>query len=131
MKRFVLPAAIVALGFSGGGFALADAQTQASAPKPRACFYVRGVNSFREAGDQTVYLRSGVRDIYRLDLMHRCPDLKWALGIGLDTHGSWVCDPLDVTVIAGSSIGPQRCPVKAVSKLTRDEAAALPRKHRP
>jgi hypothetical protein len=34
-------------------------------------------------------------------------------------------------VITHSPIGPMRCPVRSVRKLTKEEIAALPRKARP
>ena len=121
-------------------FALAATQPAAAADKSpaaagktrQACFFARDVNSFSAAGDRTVYVRVGVRDVYRLDLFNSCPDIDWNWSIGLQSHGSdWICSPLDATIIARSPIGPQRCEVDKVTKLTPEEVAALPRRARP
>ena len=74
----------------------------------------------------------GVKDVYRLDLLGPCPDIDWNWSIALESHGSsWICSPLDATIIAKSPIGPQRCPVRQVTKLTPQEVAALPKKQKP
>jgi hypothetical protein len=113
----------------------AGAAQAADAAKPkasRACFLARNVNSWSAADDKTVYIRVGVKDVYRLDLMGTCPDIDWNWSIALESHGSsWICSPLDATIIAKSPIGPQRCPVHEVTKLSPQEVAALPKKHRP
>ncbi len=114
--------------------ALSAASTQAAPPATakRTCFWVQNVNGWSSADDHTVMLRTGVKDVYRLDLMGPCPDIEWSQHIGLVSQGSSsICSPLDATVIAQGPLGPQRCPVKAVTKLTPEEIAALPRKHRP
>lgn len=113
----------------------AGAAQAADVAKPktsRACFLTRDVNGWSAADDKTVYIRVGVKDIYRLDLFGTCPDINWNWSIALESHGSsWICSPLDATIIAKSPIGPQRCPVSKVTKLSPAEAAALPKKHRP
>ncbi|HEY3694443.1 DUF6491 family protein [Phenylobacterium sp.] len=111
--------------------ALALAGTAHAAGKQN-CFYARNVSGWRAAGDQTVYLRVGVKDIYRLDLMGRCSDIDWNQRIGIQARGSdWICSGLDAEIISPSPIGPQHCPVKTLHKLTPQEAAALPPKARP
>lgn len=122
-----LGAALVLL--AAGGAHAADA----AKPKPqRACFLTRDVNGWSAADDHTVYVRVGVKDVYRLDLLGPCPDIDWNWSIALESRGSsWICSPLDATIIAKSPIGPQRCPVRMVTKLTPQEVAALPPKKKP
>ena len=108
------------------------AQAADTTKSARACFLTRNVSSWSAADDKTVYVRVGVKDIYRLDLLGPCPDIDWNWSIALESHGSsWICSPLDATIIAKSPIGAQRCPVREVSKLTQQEAAALPKKQKP
>lgn len=130
MIRHMLAASLaVALGLSAGAAQAADP----AKPKPqRSCFWTRDVNSWSAADDHTVYIKVGVKDVYRLDLMGSCPDIDWSWKMGLESHGSSsICSALDATIIAQSPIGPQRCPVRQVTKLTPQEVAALPPKHRP
>lgn len=110
--------------------ALAVAAPSLAADKPakpsRSCFFNRDVSSFSAVDDQTVNIRVGVKDYYRLDLMGRCPDIDWNNSIALISRGgSSICDGMDATIVTRSAIGPQRCPVKTVTKLTPDEVAAL------
>jgi hypothetical protein len=111
----------------------AAAQAADAPPRPRqSCFYARDVNGFNAADSKTVYLRVGVKDVYRLDLFATCPDIDWDWKIGIVSRGSdWICDAMDATLIARSPIGPQRCEVNKVTKLTPAEVAALPRKSKP
>lgn len=111
----------------------AGAAQAADTAKPhRSCFWTRDVSSWSAADDRTVYIKVGVKDVYRLDLMGPCPDIDWSWKMGLESHGSSsICSALDATIIARSPIGPQRCPVREVTKLTPQEIAALPPKHRP
>jgi hypothetical protein len=117
--------------------ALALAGTARAAPAhaaagDKSCFFSRNISGWRAADDQTVYLRVGVRDVYKLDLMTRCPDIDWNEKIGIKSRGSsWICSGLDAEIISPSTIGPQRCPVQTLRKLTPQEVAALPKKDRP
>lgn len=127
MKQYKVWALAAVLLLAAGAAQAADT-TKSS----RACFLTRNVNSWSAADDKTVYVRVGVKDIYRLDLLGPCPDIDWNWSIALESHGSsWICSPLDATIIARSPIGPQRCPVRQVSKLTPQEVAALPKKQKP
>ena len=117
---------VVALLATGSAYA-----ADTPAPK-RTCFWVQNVNGWSAADDHTVYLRTGVKDVYRLDLMGACQDITWNQDIGLISHGSSsICSPLDATIVSKGPLGPQRCPVRAVTKLTPDQIAAMPSKHRP
>jgi hypothetical protein len=75
-----------------------------------------------------------VSQIFRLDLMTNCLDLTFRQGIGLEDQpaNAFICSPLEATVVYRDYGGiPERCPVKAIHKLTPDEIAALPKKDRP
>lgn len=130
IKSIAIAAAVAGLGLGVGASALAreDAKPAASAPAKRSCFFASQINGWRsEDNDKTVYLDVGVKDVYRADLFARCHDIDDALAIGVETRGggSSICDGLDVQLIVQSSIGPQRCPVTKLTKLTPDEVQAL------
>ena len=110
-----------ALALCAGAAHAADA----AKPKPqRSCFWSRDVSSWSAADERTVYIRVGVKDIYRLDLLGTCPDIDWNWKMGLSSHGS-------SSICSRGPLGPQRCPVKTITKLTPEQAAALPPKQRP
>ncbi len=107
----------------------------ADAPKAsqQQCFLARDLNGFNAPDDHTLYVRSGVKDIYRLDLMSNCIDLTFRQSLGLKSTGGsdWICNPLDAEVVYNEPGMHQRCPVTALRKLTPDEVAALPKKDLP
>ena len=115
-------------------FAGASAQPAPSAPKKpaQACFYARNVSSWAATDRHTINMRVNVHDYYQLKLLGDCADIDFSQRIGLESRGSdWICSGLDVTVIAPSPIGPQRCAATGLRKLSPEEVAALPPKQKP
>ena len=97
------------------------------------CFFTREVRNYTTADDdKTLYVRAG-KDTYRMETFGRCLDLSSALNVGLDSHpSSSICSALDVTIVVpSSSMGPQRCAVRTLVKLTPEDVAALPKGDRP
>jgi hypothetical protein len=112
----------------------ASAQSPAAADPPepaRQCFSNRNVNSFAQQDHRTINIRVGVRDYYRLTTMSDCRDVAFARGIGVQSHASFICSGLDLTLLIPDSIGSRRCEVRTIHKLTEEEVAALPRNARP
>jgi hypothetical protein len=82
--------------------------------------------------ERIVNIRVGVRDVYQLEMLGRCPDVDWANSIAIRSRGSnYICTGLDAELIAPSQIGPQRCAVSKIRKLTAEETKALPKRARP
>ncbi|MDQ0465040.1 hypothetical protein QO010_002824 [Caulobacter ginsengisoli] len=130
-KTLFITLAVTALAGTAG---LGAAGASPAAAKPtRSCFFVDQVNSWRQAGDESVLVKVGANQIYRLDLFGPCHDLDTNFTIGLEARGggSSICDGLDATIIAHSPIGPMRCPVTKVTRLTPEEIAALPKRDIP
>lgn len=130
-RSLLIALSVTALAGAAG---MGSAGAAPSDPKPaRSCFFADQVNGWRQAGDQAVLVNVGAKQVYRLDLFSSCHDLDNNLTIGLETRGggSSICDGLDATIIVRSPIGPMRCPVTKVTKLTPEEIAALPRKDIP
>lgn len=97
------------------------------------CFFNRQVRNYTTANDdKTVYVRAG-KDTYRLETFGRCLDLSNTLQIGFDSYPtSSICNAQDVTLLVhSSSMGPQRCAVRTLEKLTPEQVAALPKGDRP
>ena len=132
MIRTALLVGLVALASSGVS-AAADPEPAEPAKAPaRSCFSANNVSNFSAPDDQTVYLRVGVRDVYRLDLFSRCTDIDWNHGIAIVSRGgSSICSGMDATIVTKGPIGPQRCEVRTVTKLSPEEIAALPPKQKP
>lgn len=129
MKTIAIAFAVAGLALAAGASAFA---VEDPAPKPastqRACFFASQVNNWTSDRDEKVaYLYVGAKDVYRAELFGRCLGLDDALSIGVQSRGggSSVCDGLDLDLLVESPIGPQRCPVTKLTKLTPDEVAAM------
>jgi hypothetical protein len=97
------------------------------------CFYTRNINGFHAPNDHTLYVRVGVNDIYRLDLMTDCTGLTFRQGIGLEsTPGDpWICSAIQATVVYRDTGIRNICPVNSIHKLTPAEITALPKRDLP
>lgn len=97
------------------------------------CFLQQNINGFSAPNDRTVYVRVGVSDVWRLDLMTDCTGLSFRQSFALQGSptGPWICNPLDATVRFREAGARMTCPVSALHKLTPAEVAALPKKDRP
>jgi hypothetical protein len=74
----------------------------------------------------------GVREVYQFEMFGPCHEIDWANNIALRSRGgSTICTGMDAEVISPSAIGPQRCFVRNVRKLTPAEIAALPKGAKP
>jgi hypothetical protein len=101
-------------------------------PAARQCFWANRVNNFAAADENTLNVRVGMKDVYQFEMLGRCPDIDWSHRIAILSRGSnSICTGLDAEIIAPSPIGPQRCAVRTVRKLTPDEIKALPRRAKP
>lgn len=111
----------------------APALAKDSAPPLRnQCFWTRNADGFAAADEHTLNVRVGVRDVYQFEMFGPCPDIDWNQHIALVSRGgSNICTGMDAEVITHTAIGPQRCPVRSVKKLTPEEIAALPKRARP
>ena len=100
-----------------------SAQRAAGTPN-RQCFLASQVNGFWGATDNSVLVRAGVNDVYELRLSGMCHDIDWANRIALRSTGgsSWICQGLDAELLIPSPIGPQRCLVTDIRKLSPEEA---------
>jgi hypothetical protein len=115
------------------GVAAISAGQSVAKPQASQCFVRRNINGFSAPNDRTVYIRVGVGDVWRLDLMTDCTGLSFRQSFGLADRpaSAWICSPLDATVVFRETGMNQRCPVSAMHKLTPDEITALPKRDRP
>jgi len=104
----------------------------AAKPTRNQCFWTRNVTGFAAADEHTLNVRVNVKDVYQFEMFGPCPDIDWNQRIALVSRsGSSICDGMDAEVITHSALGPQRCQVRSVKKLTPEEIAALPKRGRP
>ena len=105
-------------------------------PRARQCFTVSQVNNFEQGRPDQVFLRVGRSDVYELNAAGGCPDMDFALRMGLipdgGVVGSRLCtDDWARVVVPGSTSQTSVCRVRVSRKLTVEEIAALPPRHRP
>ncbi|HEX6218010.1 MAG TPA: DUF6491 family protein [Sphingomicrobium sp.] len=119
--------ALIALCAAVAACAVQDrAPQQGAGSGGRQCFRAADVNNFWGATDDSVLVRTGVNQVYRLELSGVCHDIDWANRIALKSTGgsSWVCQGLDAEILVPSPIGAQRCLVTDIRKLSPEEAKA-------
>jgi len=99
------------------------------------CFLGRDWESWSAPGDgDTILIRVGLRDIYRVDLtpgshVRKDPD---RFLITKQRGSSWICSPLDLDLQVADHVGfRQPLIAKSLRKLTPQEVAAIPKKDLP
>lgn len=114
----------------------ADAQSQAAQAAPTKvkqlphCFRARDVRSQTVADDHTIYFNVNNRDTYKIVTHGAClAGLSPSASPAVDSRGAGgqICNVLDVDVSAHGG----RCIVESLTKLTEDEAAAIPGRMNP
>lgn len=128
----IAAAALLGLSVAPFGAAAAKSPLEPVGKTRHQCFWTREVNNFASNDDRVVNVRVGVKDVYQLEMFGRCHDVDWNERIAIVSRGSsYICAGLDAEIIAPSPIGPQRCPVRTIRKLTPAEVATLPKRARP
>ena len=128
MEMKILPL-LVAAGSLGLAASLAvGAQPKANSAQSsgRQCFLPGQVNGFTALDRDTVHVKVSASQVYELELFGDCADIDWENRIGIRSTGgsSWVCQGLDAELIVNSPIGPQRCPVSTIRRLSDEEVQA-------
>jgi hypothetical protein len=94
------------------------------------CFFLSQVSGFNdvdgrgERGGDLITVDAGPRDTYLFETFGACPDLDFAETIAFDQDvPGQICSGLAVDLVVPTSIGPQRCPVRMIRKLSEEEEA--------
>ena len=145
MPRLATQAASIAWVVSLAASAAAQPPGPAQSPKPAVqkprtgdqCFYITQFQQWRAVDDKTIYIRVNLNDYYRLDMAGSCPELTYpdphliTRSMGPDT----VCSAVDWDLRVADGTGPGSivvpCIVKDMTKLTKAEADAIPKKYKP
>ena len=114
-RACVLPAAIAALGGC-----VEPPETTAAAQEARSCFRASEVTSFSDAGPDRALVKIGRRETWELTLAPGCPDVNWAMRIGIRSRGGErICSGVNAELLVpnASETGTQRCLVSNVRQL--------------
>jgi hypothetical protein len=128
MTARLLMAAVAALAVGGA----AHADTPAAKPKS-SCFFSRDWNGWRSPDQKTIYLRVNVRDIWQVDLASGSQLLTWPDSHLInDVRGTdSVCAPIDLDLKVANDQIVEPLFIKAITKLTPEQVAAIPKKFLP
>lgn len=96
-----------------------------------ACFSARNVSNWRVVGRRTVNIGVGASQVYQLTLMGDCPDLDTRETMAFQSSNNTICNPIDATIIVGTPIGPRRCPVRDMRRMSEAEIQTLRPGERP
>lgn len=116
--------------------ALGLAAPAMAADKPNTtknCFRSGEWQSWRGADANTIYLRISAKEFYRLDLSsgsNMVTDSSNHL-VSKVRGSTWICSPLDLDLKISDGHITEPLIVKAITKLTPEEADAIPKKARP
>ena len=130
-NRQILAALAVPLALAGCATAERDAIADNSDSEPRSCFFLSQVNGFNDApdsenGSNQIIVNVSVNKKYLFETFGSCPDLDWTQTIGFDQRGpGQICQGMDVDLIVPTSIGPQRCPLRMIRKISKAEIDAM------
>ena len=133
MKARYLIAAAAVLGLAGAASA-ADAPTAKPAEKPAAsCFLSRNWSGWRSPDENTIYLRVNLKDIYRVDLSGGSSLLTWPDShlVNVERGTDEICAPIDLQLTVAQDGVREPLFVKAITKLSPEQIAAIPTKFLP
>jgi Family of unknown function (DUF6491) len=105
-----------------------QAPAAAGTASARECFNARNVSSFTPHGRDEVDIQAGARRYYRLTFAGVCENINWTRRVAVVPRGggSFICQGFDAELVVNDpGIGPQRCLVNSVRRLTDEEAHAL------
>lgn len=123
-----MAARMMAVGLALALTACASQTTTETASAPRQCFWGSQVTGFTPTAADRVVVHVGTRESWELTLSAGCPDVDWAMRIGIVSRGGdRICTgtPAELVVPEASGRGGRRCLVNTVRKLSPDEAAAV------
>ena len=129
--KIILAAALLSLSATAPP-ALAKSPLEPAAKQARQCFWTHQVDNFATNDNKIVNVRVGMKAVYQFEMFGPCHDVDWSDQIALVSRsGSSICTGLDAEIITRSTLGPQRCQVRNIRKLTPVEIAALPKHAKP
>jgi hypothetical protein len=126
MQRLAL-IGVPLLAAAGCSAPATQAQDALSVHGTRQCFWASQVTGLSDAGPDRAVVRIGFRETWELTLSPGCPDVDWAMKIGIVSHGGErICTDRPAELIVPSASGSSsRCLVRSIRKLSPAEAAAV------
>jgi hypothetical protein len=126
MNRTFLPITLAA--------ALACAFPAMAQQPGQSCFRLSQLQSTRPDGDKRIYMRVGVNEYWRMDLRFRCSSLPFAdRGLVMTPAGGddVICSPIQLDLKVNDHGALEPCFIESFTKLTPEQAAAIPKRVKP
>ncbi len=140
MKSAQFTLGLLAAAVASHALAQAPAASEAARPATATaasvpCFRMGDIRNHRIADRNTIYLKVGFKDVYKLTAQGSCgagalPDETLIMSTpgGIDR----ICRPIDLDLKVRSSGGfVSPCIIREITRLTPEQIAALPKKARP
>ena len=122
----------LALGAVGAtlGATLPVAEAQPTTSAPPSCIRTSQILNTHMVGSRMLYIRTSARTFYRMDFANDCDsDSNGPLIIHPIDNSGEICSAVSVNISVRET--GQRCMPIALTKLTSDEVAAIPKKDLP
>jgi hypothetical protein len=101
----------------------------------KECFRDSDIRNWVAPDPRTLYFRVYTNRYYRVDLANECSPLRThSAHLIMHSFGpDLICAPVDLNIRASEGFGdiPEPCFVKGITRLSADEAAALPKNAKP
>jgi hypothetical protein len=122
----------LALGAVGAalGATLPVAEAQPATSAPQSCIRLSQIQNTRMVDSRVLYIRTSARTFYRMDFSSDCDSSSnGPLIINPVNNSGEICSAIGVNVSVRET--GQRCMPSALTRLTPDEVAAIPKKDLP
>ncbi len=130
-RLIILPALALAIASIG-----AAPLAHADPARGNSCLDSRKLEQWKSPSPDVIYYRVGKSEVYRFDLATGSNQLQYSDVRLFDNHLSpsfWICTPQDIHLIVTDSHHTFTEPliIRAITKLTPEEIAAIPPQYRP
>ncbi len=120
--RIAATAAVAMLAASCARHAGEPASAEMAGAK-RDCFFLSQVSGYTYAGKNRIHVSTGPNETYEFETLGSCPDLNYSETLAFDQNGpGTICRGIDVDLVVPTPIGPRRCPVAMIRKLSPQES---------
>ena len=134
-KSMIRAGLLTTLLLAAAAPAIADPTDPAAKPRPaRQCFSLSDWDGWSAPDRDTLYMKVRNRDVYQVELSHGTTQLTSpgvhlvSIQRGVDT----VCSPMDLDLRVSDGFGiAMPIMAKSITKLSKEQIAAIPKKDRP
>lgn len=106
----------------------ADQTVAAGDTRFQQCFYASQVTGYTNGGQDRIYANISRRATWELTLSPGCSQVDFSLAVGLVSRGTQrICSGADAELLVprASQTSVQRCLIRTIRKLSREEADAV------